>query len=626
MPTRRLVPKEGCKPSLLKDPVCDRPVADVPLPPAEVFTAEHYWAADQTPNIDALMAHLSLEGLVAQELVLDIVRRASELFEAEPNLLKLSDPITVVGDIHGQFYDLGKLLEVGGPVSDTQYIFLGDYVDRGSFSIEVVLTLYSLKIKYPKTIRMLRGNHECRQMTTFFNFREECEYKYDSDVYDAIMNSFDYLPLAAILNGKFLVVHGGISPDLPNVKTISRISRFQEPPREGLVCDLLWSDPYEVETPAPRSKKAAMHFVPNHVRQCSYYYTYDGVATFLKMNHLLSVIRAHEAQLEGYKMHKKIAKTGFPSVITIFSAPNYCDVYGNRGAILKFENDTLNILQLNCVPHPYHLPNFMDVFTWSIPFVVEKVTEMLYCMLQAEDGEGDNEADVLQSVDRSGKVYRASLSKDQNEVVDIAHKLTMALQKKDEETARRESEQDMRDRIRRKVRSIGRVARLFKTLREEHETIVKLKGVCPGHKLAPGLILGGQESLRNELENFKHTKSIDSGNEARPEHEEAELMKIRKVDTLTTPKLEEPPKSVLEARPDEDAFPESKGEALGPRSFDISKVEDPSGEDEGVSGKNLTLLVEGKLSIEQPDQAGPSSAVTTAMPDSKKAASSKKIV
>merc|ERR1712176_1498332 len=104
------------------------------------------------------------------------------MFANEPNLLKLNDPITVVGDLHGQYYDLLKLIDVAGKPGDTQYIFLGDYVDRGSFSVEVVCALFALKIKYPKRIRMLRGNHECRQMTAHFNFRDECEFKYDLNV------------------------------------------------------------------------------------------------------------------------------------------------------------------------------------------------------------------------------------------------------------------------------------------------------------------------------------------------------------------------------------------------------------------------------------------------------------
>merc|ERR1712113_1229693 len=132
-------------------------------------------------------------------------------------------------------------------------------------------------------------------------------------------------------------------------------------------------------------------FIPNEVRGCSYFYSHEGANKFLEKNSLLSIIRAHEAQLEGYKMHKTNPTTGFPSVITIFPAPNSCDCYNTKAPILKFDNSTLNILQFNCSPHPYHLPNFMDVFTWSMPFVIEKVTEMLFYILQPEqDKEGED--------------------------------------------------------------------------------------------------------------------------------------------------------------------------------------------------------------------------------------------
>ena len=127
-----------------------------------------------------------------------------------------------------------KLLDVGGNPETTKYLFLGDYVDRGTFSVEVVLLLYSLKLNYPKTIFMLRGNHECRQMTAFFNFRAEVLYKYDEATYDLFMDTFDSLPLSCIVNGKFLGLHGGISPDLKVLDDLNKIKRFQEPPRQGI--------------------------------------------------------------------------------------------------------------------------------------------------------------------------------------------------------------------------------------------------------------------------------------------------------------------------------------------------------------------------------------------------------
>lgn len=163
-----------------------------------------------------------------------ILSRLSTHSESEGNLIYLHDPITVVGDIHGQYYDLEKILEVGGSPDNTKYLFLGDFVDRGSFSIECLILLYALKIAHPNTVSFIRGNHECRQMTNFFNFRTECLYKYDQEIYDLFMDSFDLFPLSAIINHRFLAVHGGISPELRNVEDINLIDRFKEPPRQGI--------------------------------------------------------------------------------------------------------------------------------------------------------------------------------------------------------------------------------------------------------------------------------------------------------------------------------------------------------------------------------------------------------
>lgn len=219
--------------------------------------------------------------------IVDIVR---EIYRREPNLLEIRDPITVVGDIHGQYFDLLKMLSIVGEPADNKFLFLGDYVDRGSFSIEVIALLFSMKIAYPQTFLMIRGNHECRQMTSFFNFRAECIYKYDIEVYERIMECFDSMPIACLINNKFLGLHGGISPELRSLNDLNRIDRFVEPPKAGLYCDLLWSDPVDVA-----NGKTAERFKHNDVRGCSFFFNVDAVNGFLKRNNLISVVRAHEA-------------------------------------------------------------------------------------------------------------------------------------------------------------------------------------------------------------------------------------------------------------------------------------------------------------------------------------------
>eukprot|EP00804_Cyclotella_cryptica_P005230 CCRYP_018885-RD/>CCRYP_018885-RD protein AED:0.43 eAED:0.43 QI:0/-1/0/1/-1/1/1/0/337 len=299
----------------------------------------------------ASIEHFRSQKVVHKRYIAHLLLSAKRYFENLPSLLEipiptmapdLNDPslpprLTVCGDTHGQFYDVLHIFELNGyPSKNNPYLFNGDFVDRGSFSVEVILTLLLFKLSDPDCIHLHRGNHETKNMNKIYGFEGEVKAKYDDRIFELFLEVFSHLPLASVVGGKVFVTHGGL-PTEPGVTLaeIRKIKRGCEPPNEGLMSDLLWADPQPFPGKSPSKRGVGFSFGP------------DITESFLKGNGLQLLVRSHEVKDEGYLVEHG-GKT-----ITVFSAPNYCDSMGNKGAFIHFAEDCEpKFTQYEAVPHP----------------------------------------------------------------------------------------------------------------------------------------------------------------------------------------------------------------------------------------------------------------------------------
>lgn len=253
----------------------------------------------------------------------------------ENNVQPVSSPVIICGDIHGQFYDLLELFRTGGEVPDSNYIFMGDYVDRGYNSIETFELLLALKARYPAHITLIRGNHESRQITQVYGFYDECVRKYgNANPWKYCTEVFDYLSIAALVDNKVLCIHGGLSPEIRTIDQVRIIDRKVEIPHEGAFCDLMWGDPEDIENWSPSPRGAGWIFGSRVTKE------------FNHINGLDLICRAHQLVQDGYKFW-------FPAsnLVTVWSAPNYCYRCGNVAAILMLDEALNREFRLfNAVP------------------------------------------------------------------------------------------------------------------------------------------------------------------------------------------------------------------------------------------------------------------------------------
>eukprot|EP00040_Diaphanoeca_grandis_P036906 m.237739 g.237739 ORF g.237739 m.237739 type:complete len:310 (-) comp33712_c0_seq1:54-983(-) len=270
-------------------------------------------------GLDGQIERLRRCETITEREVEQLCFKAREIASQESNVQPVDSPVTLCGDIHGQYYDLMELFKNGGDVPDTSYLFLGDFVDRGFYSVETFLLLLALKVRYPDRMTLIRGNHESRQITQVYGFYDECLKKYGSPyVWQLCTDVFDYLSLGAIVDNELFCVHGGLSPSITTLDQIRMIDRKVEVPHDGPMCDLLWSDPEDIE---------GWNISP---RGAGYLFGRDAVEQFTSLNKVKTIARAHQLVMEGFKWHFD------KQVLTVWSAPNYCYRCGNVAAIYKY--------------------------------------------------------------------------------------------------------------------------------------------------------------------------------------------------------------------------------------------------------------------------------------------------
>ncbi|KAF3909679.1 hypothetical protein AA313_de0208083 [Arthrobotrys entomopaga] len=258
-----------------------------------------------------------------------ICSAARQVFLGQPSLIELKAPVKIVGDVHGQYTDLLRMFEMCGFPPSANFLFLGDYVDRGKQSLETILLLLCYKLKYPENFFLLRGNHECANVTRVYGFYDECKRRCNVKIWKTFVDTFNTLPIAAIVAGKIFCVHGGLSPSLSHMDDIRQIQRPTDVPDYGLLNDLLWSDPADMSNDWEENERGV-----------SYCFGKKVILEFLQRHDFDLVCRAHMVVEDGYEFFND------RTLVTVFSAPNYCGEFDNWGAVMSVSSELLCSFEL----------------------------------------------------------------------------------------------------------------------------------------------------------------------------------------------------------------------------------------------------------------------------------------
>ena len=256
---------------------------------------------------------------VPREIVISICTRANSIFESEPMVLQVKSPCIVVGDIHGHLLDLYRILINYGIPQNTRYVFLGDLVDRGEFSVETIILVFLLKIFWPNNVYLIRGNHEFEYLCSQCGFSSQLELVYhDPTIINAFISIFAQIPLAALIDQNILCVHGGISPTLFSTCQIASIQRPLFDFGDEIIDSLVWSDP----------SQDIDYFQPSS-RGTGYLFGERAFNDFARDAHIKLLVRGHECVMNGCEFVFQ------NRLVTVFSASNYCGLVGNNAGVLK---------------------------------------------------------------------------------------------------------------------------------------------------------------------------------------------------------------------------------------------------------------------------------------------------
>ena len=256
---------------------------------------------------------------IPEEIISDLCTRTIEVLKQKSTLLEIKSPIYIVGDLHGNLLDLLRIFIFSKTPPLTRFLFLGDYVDRGQFSVEIICLLFAFSCAYPNHIFLLRGNHEFEHVNQNYGFANECKEQFGNlDLWNAINNVFTYLPLTAIINNELFCVHGGISPQITSLKALVRVKRpLATYDKDDLVCDLVWSDPSSETQDYLRSNRGS-----------GVTFGTTSISEFFKLTKMKHIIRAHQCVSLG------IERFDGDHVYTVFSCSNYADFNGNKCGLL----------------------------------------------------------------------------------------------------------------------------------------------------------------------------------------------------------------------------------------------------------------------------------------------------